>query len=362
MAFNPSALHRYADYQRYNFNREPNWRWERINYLNESVSPNGNSLRCSTRDDDYVREGRAIIKAHQRFAGIDDYDPEHEKLIWKNPHLHYAYEIFRGVYGGPPETSLYLQARLLAGQSNDDIAKIMGSTPQTVEWYEALFFDVRQFRECRDWITLKILLPALRRVPPPEDANTAILHQFDTDVRDDVVEKPWLDGSLKVFAYFGGPVVADIMLSLLQANQPLRSSEEFFTWIDGNWKQLIRRRSAVSALQFRVNKYNVMQLFDTHARIMELEVSDESSEEQRSNSEKIIKAMLDELPCFIGNEGKKKFKGTKVGKFDESAAELRDAELLAVTADDADGPVDVPTQLPAPRRNKLVALEKTEDL
>jgi hypothetical protein len=45
----------------------------------------------------------------------------------------------------------------------------------------------------------------------------------------------------------------------------------------------VRKRSTAAAPQFEINQDNVMQLFKTHARIMKLEVSNESSAEQRTN-------------------------------------------------------------------------------
>lgn len=365
MFTNPSALQRYTDYQRYNFNREPHWRWERIEFLNSQTTASGNRRRCSTRDDRYIREGRPLVEAARRLAitaSTNDADAiEQERILWRNPALHYAHVLFEQVESAP-ETTLYLQARLLAGQTNQEISKIMGISEDTVEWYEALFFDVRQFRECRDWITTKVLIPAMRRMAPPEDASPAFLQHHDAEIRDDVQKHVWQDGSLKMFAYFGGPMLIDIMLAQLTANNPLRNSEDFDNWMDGNWKKTIRKRSGMAAMQFRINKYNVMQLFDTHARIMELEVSKDSSEESRTANEKGIKAMLDEIPWAIGDEASSRFKGTVVGKFDEGASELRDSELIMISAGDSKGPTDMLEELPPPRRNKLTVSHKDEDL
>jgi hypothetical protein len=50
-----------------------------------------------------------------------------------------------------------VQARLLSGQTEDEIAARSGLTPDTVRWFEALFFRVRDRLHARDWVAAQVL-------------------------------------------------------------------------------------------------------------------------------------------------------------------------------------------------------------
>ncbi len=83
---------------------------------------------------------------------------------------------------------------------------------------------------------------------------------------------------------------------------------------------------------FEINKYNVMELFATHTRIIEVQQNAEASEDKRSLIERHIHAMLTEIPWTVGNDSKEVFEGTVIGDYDKMAAELRDDELMLITA------------------------------
>jgi len=165
MASKATRLQHSAEHQLNNPDREPDWRWRLIQFINTQISSSGGPLRASTRDDAHERTAWQVIRGFQRFDN-DEENGEFEKLVRKFPFIYYAYDLFSKT-PTRPELTLYLQARLLAGQTNEDIAKVMSITPATVEWYEALFFDVRKHLRCRDWIVLKVLNPALNKTPLP---------------------------------------------------------------------------------------------------------------------------------------------------------------------------------------------------
>src|SRR4051794_7254770 len=121
-----------AKYQSHNLYRPPDWRWRLIQFLITKHSL-GTGIRSSARDDEYVRTAWHVIENLQRFAQAGDAD-ELDSVIRKFPHVHYAYEIFLKT-PARPDPALCLQARLLAGQSDGDIAKVMSITPETVRWY-----------------------------------------------------------------------------------------------------------------------------------------------------------------------------------------------------------------------------------
>lgn len=54
-----------------------------------------------------------------------------------------------------------IQARILAGQQDDDIAAACQVPADVVYWFEALFFDVRQHLTASDWVAARVIGPGL---------------------------------------------------------------------------------------------------------------------------------------------------------------------------------------------------------
>lgn len=317
----------HEEFQKYNVFRKPDWRFERVLKMCDRYPSPG---RCSRRDDDYVKKARKFV------LGWRAREPEERKELYAEcPGLYYAFEIFERAEDDP-EPNHFLQARLLAQQTHEEIAHALGTVPETVEWYEKLFFNVSDRLEHRDWITKHVLLPAILR----QHAGLAPSDADDDDDDDDVVigsstvpvARPFLDASLKLFAYFGGKHVVDIMITGFQSGKQLAAPEDMAGWFDSQWKMALRRRSHQASLMFEINKYNVMELFAIHTRIMEIEKSEESQDQQRSTIERHVKALIDEIPWAVGDDGKKMLAGTALGQYDEGAAELRDDELIQVSA------------------------------
>ncbi len=50
-----------------------------------------------------------------------------------------------------------VRARILAGQPDEEIARRCGITAESVHWFEALHFNVRDRLEASDWITARVI-------------------------------------------------------------------------------------------------------------------------------------------------------------------------------------------------------------
>jgi hypothetical protein len=309
-------------YQKYNFARRPDWRWERVSKLASQEPIPG---RCGRFDDDFVRGARNyILKWRPRT------EEEREILFYENHGMHLAYQMFEE-QTETPDAALFLQGRLLAGMDYDTIAQVMHTHPAMIEWYDALFFNVTDRLRARDWITDRVLMPAMM-------ANFGMFHDKDVDTppspwQNQVIARPFKDASLKMFAYFGGPVVCEYMISGFQQGKVCQSPDGLAEWMDGHWAMTIRARSAQAARTFEINKFNVMELFQTHARIMEIEKSSDALDQKRTVIERHVGALIGELQGVWGiGDDDTALEGTDVPKYDASAAELRDDELLLVSS------------------------------
>jgi hypothetical protein len=291
----------------------PYWRHERVVKMLDTVPPE----RCKRTDDEWIRGYKSFL--YQWNKSEDNRD----KLLYENPGLYFAYILFDNMHM-EPELRLMIEARLLAGLSYAEIAQACKTIPQTIEWYERLFFNVSDFLTHNDWIVKHVLLPASSRfISDDEDDED---DDFQVPASSAVVD-PHLDMSLKFFAYYGGPIVCDVMISGFRRDRKVRSHDELEDYFNDQFATQIQMRSAQAAGRFEVNKYNVTELFATHTRIIELQKSVKGDDERQSDLVKHIGEMFSELPYSVGREGASLYKDSPIGKFDDGAAEL-DAEEI----------------------------------
>jgi hypothetical protein len=76
-----------------------------------------------------------------------------------NPELYLAHDL---AFSADSERHRYeLEARLLARQSNEEIAHELSGLAGMVEWYEQLFFNVRDRIDNRGYIVNKVICPSV---------------------------------------------------------------------------------------------------------------------------------------------------------------------------------------------------------
>jgi hypothetical protein len=298
----------------------PDWRWERVLELTSRQPSPG---RCTRFDDEYIARARSFMLRWKKGEN------EREKLRSEHQGMFYAHQIWDKI-NQSPEVQFIVEACLLANKTYEAIAKEVFTTPAAIEWYEAIFFNIKPRIQSHGWIFAHVLLPASDRYYEQQNADD---DDDDTPVfRTPVVVRPHLDMTLKFFSYFGGPIVNDYMLTGFKRGMKVDTQDELGGWLDENFMVAIQKRSAQSAHVFEINKYNVMELFATHSRIMEIQKSSESQEERHSTIERHIHSMLGEIPWTVGADAREIFEGTAIGKYDEMSAELNEEELMLIGA------------------------------
>jgi len=120
----------YPDMQRYCPFRPPDWRWQRARILVAERRP-----FLLRRDDLWTGQAMAYVRALARCGAPEPLECPHPK--WAA--LHAAHRL--STEDGPQRWEV--QARLLAGQADPEIACRCAVPADTVCWFEALFFCVR---------------------------------------------------------------------------------------------------------------------------------------------------------------------------------------------------------------------------
>jgi hypothetical protein len=293
----------HEQFQSVNPFREPSWRFQRVLDLVERDRPG----RCTSRDDEYV-------KAYRRFAGKFRGARSEENRISLFPD-HPGLFIANLIHHQPDkEWRWLLQARILSGEGDKKIASRMSTLPSAVDWYEKIFFNVRDRLEAEDYI-------AKHAIGKLEDRGPSAREGRQTDFQEQM--------SYKLFGYYGGPYLLDIMFSgFLKVPRPDRP-ERVDQWMDGTMQTLVRRKALSAARHLDINKFNVMQLLEIQLRIIE---AAKDSGGSATEYERNIQAVMDDIPWELSEARSKRLeRAADMGDFAETAVEPRADELLQMS-------------------------------
>lgn len=302
--------------------RRCDWRCNRIIAMCDRAPTPG---RCTPRDDEYIRRGRNFLL---RYRAYDE--DRREELKWEDEDLYAAFAVFRGKSSDEGDQAFTLEARILSGQSDEDIAEQYPFGPRTVDYYENLFFNVRDRLERRDWLTTQVLIPALKR----DKGTTSAVAGSTWQPQDHAIIKTQMDGSLKFFAYFAGPWVLERMLTGFERTSRANNPDEATNgWDEKHYIRGIKRKAAQAVNYFEINKFNVIDVFMTVNQIISIEKSADTQDGQQSKYDMHIRAHMDGLPWTVGTRDAENVMKA-IAKFDDSTSELRDDELLLVATGD----------------------------
>jgi hypothetical protein len=159
--------------------RSPAWRWERAWDL---VQAGRHFSR--RRDDELTRRAMAYLRDLRRCR-----EDRRVKRALTYPDVHAALRLHE--QGG--NTAVEVQARLLARQSFDEVARHTSVPVEAVKMYESLFFQVTDRLDARDWVTSQAV--GWWEFNPATGRDPATV--------------------LRGFAYHGGPLLLDAALPYL---------------------------------------------------------------------------------------------------------------------------------------------------
>ena len=254
--------------------RSPRWRYDRVLEILEG------SGRCTPGDDE-------LIRGFKHFKARWDRGTERHRrnLVAKEPGLYHAWQSHERRRKGPGSAVPHrIEARILAGQADDEIAAELPCPPEAVGWYEAIFYHVRDRLEAHDWILAHVLGP-----------DTPEWGGGDSVGGEEPLADPGFDPTLKWFAYFGGPHVLDFLLSGYDKTERVGSREDVSRWADGATDSQVRRRAAMAVARAEVEPGNALDWMRLHRRLREREVKRSGVEPSRGETERNVEAVLAEF-------------------------------------------------------------------
>ena len=300
------------------------WRHKRVMSMLHTNPPE----RCKRYDDKWIQQYKTFMLLHRKN------DESRTKLLYEMPGLYFAYQIFDNSAKNN-DVALIIESRLLAGMSYKDIANLCKTIPDTIEWYERLYFNVTDFLEHKDWILSQVLMPAIDRYHVTmyePDENDDILDKFAKKMTVKPIIKSHLDMSLKYFSYFGGPHVCDMMIHGFTDVKHVKSSEQVQDFMNESFINSLARRSLQAIQVFEVNKFNVMELLGFHGKLIEVLKTDKSKSDKLNDIEKQFQAFLSDIPWATGRKVQEAYEGKSIAEHDSSHYELNSEEAAIASS------------------------------
>lgn len=282
--------------------RPPDWRWQRAKLLAQAKK------RSRSDSDD------AFTKTVKRYLYVKSKckeDLDFMELETKFPGVFWAEQIYSNQ---AHDTRWAVEARLLAGERLEAIADKVATTPETILWYERIFFNVAPHLRKPDYIACVVMGRSIH----------AGLHERDYDLL-------W-----KMFGYAYGPIFLDTVIMPFIGPVHVTSPDQ----VEAAWEDLyvgtLSKKAAISAMTVPTayNQVNIMQLYNELKRLEKDIGGGPAAVASISNN---VYAALAQLPFHSGTrghettiEGRTLLDVPGLPYYDDQSAELRANEMVNV--------------------------------
>jgi hypothetical protein len=275
--------------------RPPDWRWKYGKQLAEAQAP---KTRAG-RHVGLVRKFNMVLLECQS-------ETDHLQLVDEWPDLYEAWRIYSNEQAKSARWEI--EARLLAGQPFEAIAKLTRVSPEILTLYEKVFFDVLDKLDAPSYIV-----------------HTVLFESFNRGVSEKHHDILW-----KMFGYWAGPHVLDFLI--FKFNRPQKAdasstSVNAFLADDIRGQQLLKASLAMRTMP--VNFQTQIEIINLYYRMIEMERESEGasggSQEMFTAS---VKSFLGAVPwtsAMVRPSG-----NVVVSQADQQAAALRASELVTI--------------------------------
>jgi len=284
--------------------RPVTWRWDRAGYLLEKAA----DYIAAHRKPPRIRRDRDhdnIVEIYLFRFAIEQCETEgdHIALVDMRPHVYEAWSIFKQANR---TTRWELEARLLAGEPPEDIARKLATTCEAVTAYEQYFFNVTDRLTAPGYLTHQV---------------------FGQSIQAGLAERNY-DLLWKAIGYWCGPFALDHMI--YKFNQPSRP--ETTTGVSALWDDhltdAMRLKTVIAAHTMPVNMQTQEGIFSIYQRMLELERAGEGGGIGGEAMMENVRVMFEHMPwnkMATGPDGAIPTTATAV--FEKQTVLLRASEL-----------------------------------
>lgn len=279
--------------------RAPNWRWLRAVEI-DSGGPKATRAKDGEAGFAWIRRASRLKRRFEAAGGRAD---ALYRLVQYDSALFWAHNMWADDKA-PMRWSI--EARILAGETDEQIAKRIGTNADIVTAYAEVFFDVRSLLDNRDYVVNVIMADAVSR---------------------GLTERQY-DLLWKMFAFHGGSHVLDAVMSKVTALSRPERADDVGAFFQDFAINAMKQKAALAALTVPINTHTQLALIDSFVKYTEIEKTSENTSKAHATIVDNIGAMMSALPFKIGT--KLDSAADKMLPFDSGAAELRNEEMMIV--------------------------------
>jgi hypothetical protein len=281
--------------------RAPNWRWLR------AVQIDAGGKRATRVLDG--AEGfawiRRLVRLKRHYERANRSQDAVYALMLRDHDLFWAHSMW---VDEKAPTRWGIEARVLAGETDEEIAAKLGTEPGVITAYVNAFFDVREKLNNSDYVINVVMA----------DAVTRGLQERHYDLL-------W-----KMLAYQGGPFVIDSVINRFISIGRPDSSNGVAGFFQDAAINSMKYKAALATMTVQINTHTQLPLIDSFVKYVEIERTTDSASKAQSSIIDNIGAMLAAMPVKVGT--KLDSAAVKMLPFDNNAAELRGDEMLIIAS------------------------------
>ncbi len=288
-------------------------RWLRaVEWLDGGLTPTG--CRDGTESAKWIKRVARFLQAYRQCAGNEQLlcrlALEYPAIFWAH-YLYHNESIQRARFA--------IEARILAQQSDREIALCVGCLEQTIAAYEAIFFRVRDKLDNKDYIISTVFRESVSRG----------LQDRDYDLL-------W-----KMVGYAQGPSMLDAMISGFASPTWVERAEDVAASFQDLAIESTKQKATVAALAVPVDNSTQLNLINAFVKYTNVERNSDSAGKASDQIQQNIDGMMQALPFGVGTGSEDRHRQDPAGaQFDKSAAELTADDLVNVAAGRASPQLD----------------------
>lgn len=279
--------------------RAPHWRWLR------AVEIDGGGVAARKRldgPDGYTWIRRALKTKRHIDRAANRPDAMYAAVL-RDEDMFWAYSMW---LEDKMPTRWAIEARVLANESDEEIAYKLGTTTEIVEAYINVFFDVRQKLDHFDYVLNVIMADAVSRG----------------------LQERHYDLLWKMFGLIGGPHVLDATIRRCAEIGKPSSPDGVAGFFQDLAINSMKQKAAIATMTVPVTSHTQMPLIDSFVKYVEVERTTDNASKAQTSIVENIGAMLTSLPFKVGT--KLDSVTAKMLPFDDGPAELKHDEMMIV--------------------------------
>ncbi len=298
------------DHSFQNSERPPDWKWRRAMGAVAGTEPGPSRRWDKDANAGWIKRAIRFIERYEDATTVD----KKYALADKFPDIFWAHKMFVSTTN---IIKYSIEAHVLAGSTNRDIAMRTNCADKTVDTYCQLFFDVRDRLGCTQWVVHSII---------------------GVSVHNGLAERQY-DLLWKLYGLMMGPQMLDALeTKFVNPNRPA-TADAVGNAIEDDVVSTMKLKASLAAKGVSANNATYGMLLDRFIGFVEIERNSDSQGQAQSSILQTVDTMLNKLPFRVGLPTER-INGrvhvitpkTEVEEFEQTAVELTYAELMQASA------------------------------